>query len=99
MKQDRKKLIALAVLLVVGAGIAFLLSRPAPPEPAKGSVYYTGPMINKSRTAIVDEAGNVIKKLDPNRPDKDGTAVGPGRNAPADADVATPGEGARPSGN
>jgi len=96
MKQDRKKLIALGVLVLAGAGIGFLVLRPAPPEPTKGSVYYTGPMVNKSRTAIVDEAGNVIKTLDPNRPDKDGTMVRPGRNAPADsgaaADVATPGE-------
>ena len=99
MNKDRKNLLVLAAVLLVGGGVAFLLMRPSKPEPVKGSVYYTGPMVNKSRTAVVDEAGNIVKKLDPNRADKDGTMAGQGRNAPADADVATPGEGARPSGN
>jgi hypothetical protein len=30
----------------------------------------------------VDATGNIIKKLDPNRPDKDGTAVNPGSSNP-----------------
>jgi len=77
--------------LSLGVGIGGLLlaiilwwfNQQSPPKPPSGTLYYTGPMVNKSRTMLVDEKGNVIKRLDPNRPDKDGTAVDAGSNPPA----------------
>jgi len=79
--------------LSLGVGIGGLLlaivlwwfNQPSPPKPPSGTLYYTGPMVNKSRTMLVDEKGNVIKRLDPNRPDKDGSAVSAENNPPASA--------------
>ena len=72
-----------ALIVVIGGIIAVvILMKPEEQKPKSGVVYYEGAMMNKSRTMLVDAKGNIIKKLDPNRPDKDGTAVNPGSSNP-----------------
>jgi hypothetical protein len=69
---------AALVVVIGGIVVVTVLMKPEEQKPNTGVVFYEGAMMNKSRTALVDAKGNIIKKLDPNRPDKDGTAVNPG---------------------
>ena len=74
---------AALVVVIGGIVVVTILMKPDEQKPKTGVLYYEGAMMNKSRTALVDSKGNIIKKLDPNRPDKDGTAVNPGSTNPS----------------
>ena len=79
LNKGQKITLGAALIVVIGGIIAVvILMKPEEQKPKSGVVYYEGAMMNKSRTMLVDAKGNIIKKLDPNRPDKDGTAVNPG---------------------
>jgi hypothetical protein len=81
--RQRKLSLGIGIGGLALAVVLWWFNQPAPQKPPSGTVYYTGPMVNKSRTMLVDEKGNIIKRLDPNRPDKDGTAVRNANNPPA----------------
>ena len=83
LNKGQKIILGAALVVVIGGFIAVVvLMKPEEQKPKTGVVYYEGAMMNKSRTMLVDAKGNIIKKLDPNRPDKDGTAVNPGSSNP-----------------
>jgi hypothetical protein len=83
LNKGQKITLGAALIAVIGGIIAVvILMKPEEQKPKSGVVYYEGAMMNKSRTMLVDAKGNIIKKLDPNRPDKDGTAVNPGSSNP-----------------
>ena len=83
LNKGQKITLGAALIVVIGGIIAVvILMKPEEQKPKSGVVYYEGAMMNKSRTMLVDAKGNIIKKLDPNRPDKDGTAVNPGSSNP-----------------
>jgi hypothetical protein len=84
LNKGQKITLGAALVVVIGGIITVtVLMKPEEQKPKTGVVYYEGAMMNKSRTALVDAKGNIIKKLDPNRPDKDGTAVNPGSSNPS----------------
>ncbi len=84
LNKGQKITLGAALIVVIGGIIAVvILMKPEEQKPKSGVVYYEGAMMNKSRTMLVDAKGNIIKKLDPNRPDKDGTAVNPGSSNPS----------------
>jgi flagellar biosynthesis/type III secretory pathway M-ring protein FliF/YscJ len=84
LKKGQKITLGAALVVVIGGIIAVtVFMKPEEQKPKTGVLYYEGAMMNKSRTALVDAKGNIIKKLDPNRPDKDGTAVNPGSANPS----------------
>lgn len=68
-------------LVVIAVSI---INKPTEQKIKSNVIYYEGAMINKSRTMLVDGKGNIIKMLDPNRPDKDGTALPAGADKPTD---------------
>ena len=79
LNKGQKIALGTALAIVIGGIIVMtILMKPDEQKPKAGVVYYEDAMMNKSRTMLVDAKGNIIKKLDPNRPDKDGTAVNPG---------------------
>ena len=83
LNKGQKITLGAALIVVIGGIIAVvILMKPEEQKPKSGVVYYEGAMMNKSRTMLVEAKGNIIKKLDPNRPDKDGTAVNPGSSNP-----------------
>ena len=83
LNKGQKITLGAALVVIIGGIIAVVvLMKPDEQKPKTGVVYYEGAMMNKSRTMLVDAKGNIIKKLDPNRPDKDGTAVNPGSSNP-----------------
>ena len=83
LNKGQKITLGAALIVVIGGIIAVvILMKPEEQKPKSGVVYYEGEMMNKSLTMLVDAKGNIIKKLDPNRPDKDGTAVNPGSSNP-----------------
>jgi flagellar biosynthesis/type III secretory pathway M-ring protein FliF/YscJ len=82
-KGQKITLAAALVAIIGGIVVVMVLMKPEEQKPKTGVVYYEGAMINKSRTMLVDAKGNIIKKLDPNRPDKDGTAINPGSSDPS----------------
>jgi hypothetical protein len=90
--RQRKLALGMGIGGLVLAVALWWFTKPSPPAPTSGAIYYTGPMVNKSRTMLVDEKGNIIKRLDPNRPDKDGSAINSDNNPPASApeDTNTP---------
>jgi len=83
LNKGQKITLGAALVVVIGGIVVVTVwMKPEEQKPKTGVVYYEGAMMNKSRTMLVDAKGNIIKKLDPNRPDKDGTAVNPGSSNP-----------------
>jgi len=82
-KGQKITLAAALVVIIGGIVVVMVLMKPEEQKSKTGVVYYEGAMMNKSRTMLVDAKGNIIKKLDPNRPDKDGTAINPGSSDPS----------------
>lgn len=89
MKNRDPKKLALLVggLVVIAVSLRYFLSTPTKPEITGKAVYYSGPMMNKSRTAYADENGN-ISKPPAGRPQPDGTnPMAPGTPPGAQADA------------
>jgi len=77
MRPSKKGLIFAAVgLAAVAILMRFLFGASSAQPTPSASGYYSGPMMNKSRTAIVDENGKVYQRLTPPSGNADGAGGG-----------------------
>lgn len=87
--RDPKKIAFLiAGLVLVAIGVRYAISLQDAPAPTGKTIYYGGPMMNKSRTGYADDKGNIVPPP-PGAPQPNGTnPTAPG--TPAGAEGSAP---------
>lgn len=98
IREPKKIALLVGGLVVLAIGLRYLLAQPERPVPTGKTIYYTGAMMNKSRTGYADDNGNVVPPppgsapADGTNPRAPGAVPGTENDAPKSDNAKTPAE-------